>query len=300
MRLSALFGFWGVSTIAAIFLQKQQMGSKRGAGRTVTRNSEQVACQFREQLLALLDLCEMFDAGKIHMAKLMATSLVTLLFTNSRNKTTSLIDQIGLSSLQMFSWGQPVAPGSKLPQCSIATVVLNGDGVGHLAPCGTGNVSETSRYQLSEWLNQPIARDAKGNLFTRLSLLREVRDTDNGAHSDTDIDVTYQNFTVGEFLGVKIVRNSTQETTVVTSPNVACIRTIAHEFLHSIYAWDFRLLPRPYQEPKDALEKDYCMALQLGPLIAPGLILERDDWSFSISFSVESPCADFQIVISAA
>lgn len=300
MRPSALFRSEGVSTIASILLQNYQMGRTHAKVKKVNRTPLQVAEQFREQLLVLLDLCESFDAGKLHMAKPMATSLMTFLYSNPKGRSRSLVDQMNLPSMAMFSWAEPVAPGSRLPQCSLASIVLNGDGAGHFAPCGTGRASETSQYPLNEWLNQPIALDAKGSRFTRLSLLKEVRDTDNGAHSDADIDVTYQGFTVGEFLGVKIVRKSTQEACVVSSPHVACIRTIAHEFLHSIYVWDFRLLPRSYQEPIDALEKNYCISLKLGPLTAPGRSFERENWSFTFSCPVESPCSDFELVISAA
>ena len=204
-----------------------------------------------------------------------------------------------MKDLTMFSWGQVVAPGSRLPQCSLVCIVVNGDGTGHFAACGTGKISDSARSSLTEYLCQPIALDVNGNRFTRLSLLRTVRDKE-AAHSDKEVGVVYKEFILGGFLGAKLVRKVDQESTPIKSPHGACIRTIAHEFLYSLYAWDFTLLPRSYQEPIDALEKDYCLSLQMGPLIAPDLSLNRNDWTFTWGFPPESQCCGLELVISAA
>jgi hypothetical protein len=105
----------------------------------------------------------------------------------------------------------------------------------------------------SDWWTRPVVKDIKGRSFSRMDLVKEVRDTDGGGHLDPRLSESYADFKNGKYMGWLL------KTAIgfdpVQHPHLVCIRQIAHETLLTLQD----LVPRafdsnPYDYPTDPVK----------------------------------------------
>ena len=80
-----------------------------------------------------------------------------------------------------------------------------------------------------DWWNDPVLRDRSDRKFSRMELVRNVADTDGGAHADADLEESYDELSRRNSLGWNFHARGTE--LPLPGTELACIRQFAHELL---------------------------------------------------------------------
>lgn len=204
------------------------------------KSKQQLLDSLAEHVSLLMDYCTAFDAGKQHYAKPMSASLQMLLY-GVKGNSLCLLHQLGMRAERFFDTAPALPPSGYLGQCQLAAIRVDMDNLSaHYIPM----LSTTDRKELvpfSAWWNTPVVRDVKGRTFSRLEIVKEVRDKDGGAHVDGDLVEAYADFASGRYSGWQIRHDG--EAKPIPNPHLACVRQIAHETLLSLE----RFTPQSFQ-----------------------------------------------------
>lgn len=93
--------------------------------------------------------------------------------------------------------------------------------------------------RFDQWWEEPVVKDAKGNSFSRKTLVHALADTDGGGHIDPGLDPAYHALSRLNSLGWEHGRidepdEELHDATAFGSPVPATVRGIAWEVLHTL------------------------------------------------------------------
>jgi len=187
--------------------------------------------------------CKHFDSGEPEFSKPMATA-VRVLLHQTRNSH-SVLHQLNLRSGRYFAVSPPLNPRNLLSECNLVVMRVGPTGAIYLPQLEFLPVGK-SRMPFPEWWTGPVAKAQDKVTMSRMDIVCAVANMDGGAHIDPSFTALYERFRTGEFLGWRAMREG-EPGELISSPQYACIRAIAHELLLTLgkYApWCFRA---PYQ-----------------------------------------------------
>ncbi|XXQ53866.1 hypothetical protein ACA040_002548 [Xenophilus aerolatus] len=252
--------------------------SKKNAP-TFKRSKEELLGELAEQIRLLVDYCAAFDAGRTHFAKPISTTLQILLY-GTQGRSLCLLHQLGLRQERFYDTAPPLSEGLS-PQCQLAAIHVDTANMrGSYVPMLSG----TGRSELvafSDWWNTPVVRDAKARTFSRLEIVKTLRDQDGGAHLDGELLESFADFKSGAYSGWKLRHKG--ELKAIAHPHLACIRQIAHETILSIE----RLAPQSVQAAYSfPIEPSYDHPyLELFDVAVSGV--DADEWRAMIQIGAD-------------
>lgn len=214
----------------------------------IQRSRQDLKQMLLEQVELLQLSCETFDNGSETVAKHIAVALRVLLHEAGRSR--SLLDQLGLRTGRFIDCSFEAAPpqhAGKLvlpPQCRLVATFMGADG-GKFLPLSNRPNEQIRKTPFVDWWNEPVANDNKGRTFNRRELIRNVADTDGGAHVDPGLEEKYLDFSRRNSLMAHFSENG-QDWKTIPAPHLSSMRTIAHELLLTLEGSAPRAFPRPY------------------------------------------------------
>ena len=230
----------------------------------IKQSRSDLRAALKEQVSLLVNFCTGYDAGKIALAKPMATALRVCL--HHRGQSTSLLQQLGLRSGWFFSAPGRLGRNTVPVGCSLTPMSYK-DGGGHYVPNLT-RYSKRDRLPFPEWWTGVVLRAPTGETMSRMDIVTAVADMDGGAHVDPALAPLYARFRSGELLGMRAfpiedgqirmvmpifvspqraVKDTEQIEGLLTSPQYPSIRTVAHEVLLTMEKYAAWTFVEPYQ-----------------------------------------------------
>jgi len=184
--------------------------------------------------------CERFDHNEPLEAKEIALRLRILWHNTSRSF--GLASQLKLANeIVDTAFVVPptfINPESSEPPPDERRLFAIG-GSRHYAPLFDYGPEGVHKSPFKQWWEGTVLSDGEGHKFTRKDLVRNVADTDGGAHVDPKLDSIYYNLTrKGTFGVIRVVPTGVpnQFRKVETpSPVAVTLRQIGHETLKSLY-----------------------------------------------------------------
>ena len=182
-----------------------------------------------EQVTLLIAYCEHYDRGELEFCKPMATAVRVLLHQSKSSQ--SVLHQLGLRSGRYFTVAPPINPRNLLSECNLLSIHLSAGTAMYLPKLAMISGSK-NRKPFCEWWTSPVAKAQNKESMSRMDIVQAVAGMDGGSHVDSGFTPLYQRFRSGEFLGwYALTGGEDHEKALLTSPQYACIRTIAHELL---------------------------------------------------------------------
>jgi hypothetical protein len=182
-----------------------------------------------EQISHLLTYCTAYDLGQLSMAKPISVGLAILLY-GDQGKSLSLLHQLGLRQRRFLDTAPALPSKSTYPLCQLAVILVEEQKqTASYVPLLSDVPNPPVKSEFPEWWTKPVVRDIRGRTFSRLELVKEVRDTDGGAHLDAALGETYADFKSGRYMGWQIEVD--EKKSPISHPHLACMRQIAHETL---------------------------------------------------------------------
>lgn len=220
----------------------------------VTRTPAQWKEALIEQVSLLLEYCAAFDRGTLAMAKPMSASLRLLLHTNPspRSNTRALLDHFQLRSGRWFDVAGPLPPNVITPTSGLVqTLSREGDpsAVRHVSCFGASDkwiYRGIIRTPFVQWWTGPIARSLGREPLSRMNLVREIADTDGGAHVDASRSDSYDSVIDGSYVGLRCMINNVS---VTGGWHTTAMRTISHEVMLTLHRYAPWSLSRAYEWP---------------------------------------------------
>jgi len=199
----------------------------------VSPNGKRLLIQFCDQMNALQEFCKLYDAGKDFVAQDIAVKLRLLFLNTKTNK--SLIGQLGLKSDLMLSVSNPYNEMNLAPHIPLVAIQIGAPPFAkyspHLNPFKFKKVHMT---RLSKWWSEEIIIvDSKKVKYTREKLIREIVETDGGAHVDPKLKEDYFNLTRNNSIGW-VFHSSNGDRESLENIARASVRTIAEEVLTTL------------------------------------------------------------------
>lgn len=211
------------------------------------RSTPELQQQLQEQLHLLQSYCTQFDKGDWLAAKPMSTSLRVLLHHKDRPQAGqgSLLAQLGLrggfwlDSTRIF--GQSFQ-SSEMSWPQLLIMEMSDKSVG-FKPKILGKDFHLRKTSFMEWWTGEIGNHPKFGPISRKKIVTSMADQDGGAHVDGHVDDGYAAFSTGEYFNVTIG----EKMELARGAAHACIRTIAHETILTIYRYAPKSVVSPYR-----------------------------------------------------
>jgi len=201
-------------------------------GRRIPRSRDDVEQELIDQLTLIRRACAEFDKGFEPIGKHIALSLRVLLHQHGQSR--SLLDQLGLRSGRFLDTAGAIDPKNLLSQHNLVAVQLGPAGADYIPLVTSGGFPGGERMiDFVDWWNEPVLKDGKGRTFSRRDIVSAVANTDGGAHVDPELDEAYMELSRKNSLGW-VVNSGTGESSLAGRPELACVRQIAHELLHTL------------------------------------------------------------------
>lgn len=195
----------------------------------VKKTKSELWSDLAEQIELLCAYCEAFDQGKWSMAKPISVSL-QLLLAGDTGRSLALLHQLAIRHVRFVDTAPKFADQATFAKCQLAGIHIS-SAVQKAAyvPLLSAVPHPILKTHFSEWWTRSVVRDTKSRSFSRLELVREVRNTDGGGHLDPELKKPYADFRSGEFMGWRLKRGNSLMP--IGHPHLACMRQIAHETL---------------------------------------------------------------------
>jgi hypothetical protein len=196
----------------------------------IQRSLEDLKQELKDQINLLQNACERYDSGLDAIGKHIALSLRVLL--HHRGQSKSLLEQLGMRQLEFYDTAGPIDPAELLSKCGFIMMKMS-SGEGKYIPriAGPPNPNHKIRkIPFNQWWSEPVLKAKDGNLFSRYDLIRNVADTDGGAHVDPGLESAYMDLSRKNSLGWSFVKGNIDEA-FKGRPELACMRQIAEEVL---------------------------------------------------------------------
>ena len=195
---------------------------------TVKKTKVELLEDLVEQIELLVAYCQAFDEGRTSMAKPISAALKILLY-GDQGKSLALLHQLGLRQKKFANTARPFPLNSRFPQCQLAGIHIQEDSQARYVPLLSDIPHAIEKTDFVDWWTAPVIRDLRNRTFSRLDIVKEVRDTDGGGHLDAELGVTYSDFKSGRYMGWKLKTDG--GLVPIPHPHLACLRQIAHETL---------------------------------------------------------------------
>lgn len=213
-----------------------------------TRSTTELQQQLQEQLHLLQSHCVQFDSGDWLAAKPMSAALRVLLHHPNKPKPGqgSLLAQLGLRGNFWLDSTRVVGTFiSKSAQMSWPQLLIMhmSEGRTGFKPKILGKEIHLRRTPFIEWWIGQIGHHPKYGSISRRAIVTGMADQDGGAHVDGQVDSCYDAFCSGEYFNITIG----EKNELARGAAHACIRTIAHETILSIYRYSPKAVVTPYR-----------------------------------------------------
>jgi hypothetical protein len=198
----------------------------------ISRSKDDLKRELRDQLQILRMACESFDRGIDAAGKYIAISLRVLLHHHRQSR--ALLDQLNYRTGRFYSSIEPLDPRNLVSESPMVAMVSGGSNSNPkwmpLVQLG-GGPTRMRPIPFSDWWAEKIIDDKAGHVFSRMSLVQSVADTDGGAHVDPDLDEAYMAVSRENSLGWVF---GPDRLPLEGRVELACMRQIAHELLVTI------------------------------------------------------------------
>lgn len=197
------------------------------------RTKSDLLDELRDQAIFLRRSSESFDEGHEGEAKRLAATLRLMIHDHGRSK--SLLGQLEVKEKMLFlDTAEPINPRNLAPTPGLAMMQLVSDGKageGRYVPrCKQPPLFASRDLRFQPWWKGDVAKDAKGELFSRRDFVMTVANKDGGAHVDPALNAAYADLTRNNSMGWMVSTGGTNEE-VPFGGNIAfvCVRQIAYE-----------------------------------------------------------------------
>jgi hypothetical protein len=202
---------------------------KRNPQNKIQKSKAELHADLMEQISHLGMFSKEFDIGKSSIAKPISVILNLLLYGDSGNSL-ALLHHLGLRDRRFFDSAPIIDTRSSFAHCQLAGILVSSKPVStRYLPLLSSLPHAMKKTPFSEWWMRPVVKDIKGRCFSRMELVKEVRDTDGGGHLDPGLGEPYADFKSGKYMGWWLKTGTGFYR--VQHPHLACIRQIAHETL---------------------------------------------------------------------
>jgi hypothetical protein len=183
-----------------------------------------------KEQIELLDIsCNSYDSGQYIEAKRIAVIIRILFHDTGHSK--SLLGQLGRKSDSFFSSNLPIVEESLFTHSGLTMIGMKGKDTLYF-PKLDEMAFKTEWLPFSEWWDEKIIKDNKGNTITRGQLIKFSTNQDGGAHVDQALDEIYYNLKKTNSLQTTIFDGKQQ--LAIPNAEKAAIRQIGHEVLKTL------------------------------------------------------------------
>lgn len=221
------------SFIKAAYEAAFSFGGSLAKTTRVKRSKDDLKRELHDQLELLRMACDHYDRGMQAAGRQISLSLRLLLYTYKRSR--GLLDQLGYRDHRFYTSVPPISKTNLVADMPMLLMFLEPNGVSYkpLVHSAAFLAATKPRYQsFTDWWGEPVIKDQQGRLFSRMSLVMNVADTDGGAHVDPELDEDYMALSRENSLGWS---DSDTGNPLTGRPELACMRQIAHEVLCTIH-----------------------------------------------------------------
>lgn len=193
------------------------------------RNPDDLIASMASQLRFIRNSAASYDRGDLEEARRISTAIAILIDTR-RDDNPSLLRLLDLEKhIPLLSTGNPLMKGNLIGSSSLTEVQWTKDGrVRHVPIIYTDDVQQINGFEfVNSWLDGVIM--AQGDeCINRRKLLREMRDTDGGAHVDAKRKGFYRRVVENNLASVYVDDNP------VRNIELAAMRQLAYEIETSL------------------------------------------------------------------
>lgn len=204
------------------------------------RERDELIHELREQVAFLRRSSESFDEGYEGEGRRLATVIRVLL--HDRGRSRSLLEQLDVKNdMQFLDTAIPINPNNLLPTPGLLMMQFDSGpegGGGRYVPRledGSPRTVGQAPLSFSSWWGRPVAKDGRGEEFSRCDFVLTVANKDGGAHVDPSLDMSYAALTRDNSMGW-VYSSDSSEAEVRLGGNVAfaSVRQIAFEVEQSL------------------------------------------------------------------
>lgn len=200
----------------------------------------ELVVHFCNQMNLLQDYMKKYDAGEIQYAHEIAVKLRVLFHSNNHSK--SLLEQLNLKTKYFLSNSIDYDPQNLAPHHPLVSIRFNGGPnpeptipFGSLEPI----LNPFSNWVhltpiINWWQGELVIVDSNKSEFTRSRIVREVSDTDGGAHVDPTINDEYFKLSRENSIGWIYHADKSTLFQPINNPVPPTIRAIAEEVVVSL------------------------------------------------------------------
>lgn len=201
----------------------------------INKTKAELRADLGHQLQILRMSCKNYDDGHEVAGIIISTTLRVLLHDNGRN-TKALLEQLGIrSSKRFYDSAGPLDPNNLAPETPLVLTEWN-QGTLRFLPVLTNILPHRpiKTKSFHEWWTGPVLRDRSRRTMSRMDLVRNVADTDGGAHVDPGLDAIYHGISRKKTLEVMQFFDESRQVEFSNRIELAYLRQIAFETILSI------------------------------------------------------------------
>lgn len=204
-----------------------------------------------EQFAFLMADADQYDAGDIHFAKRMVTTLRVLL--HDTGSSHSLLGQLGQKTRYFYDTSTDPHEVERQPNfdyrnnrragCFLGIIGMSFPPL-RLVPYldSQQNRAFFGFVPFEEYWNRVVLMDADETAYTRKGIVCAVANQDGGAHVDPEVEEKYYRLTRHYNLGIVAAKGGEVIPKITNQVALACVRQIAHEVIRTF------CLDYPYRE----------------------------------------------------
>ncbi len=193
--------------------------------------------QFLDHVVKISRLCELYDDGETSFSKELAVKLRVLFHSTDRDK--SLFRKLKLEHLMFVDTSNSYDPKNLVAHHGLLSVSFKYNPA-RLIPRFENNDYQMVTFK-NWWDSKKVIVDGKKNVFTRKSLVRELADTDGGAHVDSSLKSDYFDLSRANSLGWIYKDETTGKVHPLNDPVPPCIRQICYEVIKTFELYDLKI-----------------------------------------------------------
>ena len=183
--------------------------------------------QLCDQISFIRDSCDLFDQGKIAEGKRIATAVRILV--HDTKKSHSLLMQLGYKTRLPFeSRAEPNNTSNSGPYHGLLDIALPAM---RYKPKLDGVAARPMSFD--DWWNEPVLKDADGELYSRKDLVLSVANTDGGAHVDPEMKEAYEKLSRKNHVGYQVAVGG-KPIQWHDNPVLPSLRQIGYEMLETV------------------------------------------------------------------
>lgn len=199
----------------------------------IPQTEEELRGHLKDQIHFLVESSNAYDSGFTSEAKRLAVAIRILVHDTASSP--SLLTLLNRKDILFYDTAYDYDPSNLLVVCGLLMIRMGTGGAEYVAPLGTGSPQRYSNGKIPfvQWWDKIVLVDGKGAKFTRGGLVLKVCDKDGGAHVDPKLDEPYHDFSRGNSLGWRFLKDGVEQDSV-GRPELASVRQIGFEVLKSL------------------------------------------------------------------